>query len=229
MAPWARAITVVFEKSLADYGPRAVLAGNPIRRPMNTQDENLARKLKTEYFLDNSLPLILFFGGGLGATGINRLVFKAAPELAGNYQIIHLTGEGKMPEEAGLLKIDNYHVLESLHNRELSTLMSLADLVVCRAGLGTLTELSYWRKPAILIPLPESHQEDNAAYFAGKRAALFMNQAELTPGKLKSAIKNILDDPIRRRELSNNIGKIMKRSAAGTIAGIIWEIIGGQK
>lgn len=229
MAPRARAITVVFEKSLLDYGPKAVLAGNPIRQLVNTQDENLVRKLKAEYSLDNSIPLVFVSGGRLGATGINRLVFKAAFGLAQNCQIIHLTGQGKMPEEASLLKINNYHVREFLDNRELSTLISLSDLIVSRAGLGTLTESSYWRKPTILIPMPNSHQEDNAAYFAQERAALFMNQAELTPEKLTAAIKDVLADSILKRELSNNIGKIMKRGAAGTIAGIIWEIIGGQK
>ncbi|MDP2944610.1 MAG: UDP-N-acetylglucosamine--N-acetylmuramyl-(pentapeptide) pyrophosphoryl-undecaprenol N-acetylglucosamine transferase, partial [bacterium] len=229
MAPRARAITVVFEKSLLDYGPKAVLAGNPVRQLVNTQDENLVRKLKAEYSLDNSIPLVLFFGGGLGATGINRLVFKAASGLARNCQIIHLTGRGKMPEDSNLLKINNYHVLEFLDNHELATLMALADLVVARAGLGTLTELSYWRKPTILIPMPNSHQEDNAAYFAKERAALFMNQAELTPEKLTAAVKDVLADSSLKRELSNNIGKIMKRGAAGTIAGIIWEIVGGQK
>lgn len=229
MAPRARAITVVFEKSLLDYGPKAVLAGNPVRQLVNIQDENLVRKLKAEYSLDNSIPLIFVSGGRLGATGINRLVFKAASGLAGNCQIIHLTGKGKMPEEASLLKINNYHVREFLDNRELSTLISLSDLVISRAGLGTLTELSYWRKPAILIPMPNSHQEDNAAYFAQERAALFMNQAELTPEKLTAAVKDVLVDSSLKRELSNNIGKIMKRGAAGTIAGIIWEIVGGQK
>ncbi len=229
MVPRARAITVVFEKSLLDYGPKAVLAGNPVRQLVNTQDENLVRKLKAEYSLDNSIPLVLFFGGVLGATGINRLVFKAASGLVRNCQIIHLTGRGKMPEEANLLKINNYHVREFLDNRELSTLISLSDLVVTRAGLGTLTELSYWRKPTILIPMPNSHQEDNAAYFAKERAALFMNQAELTPEKLTAAVKDVLVDSSLKRELSNNIGKIMKRGAAGTIAGIIWEIVGGQK
>lgn len=229
MAPWARVITVVFEKSLIDYGPRAVWTGNPIRRFAGIQDEKIVKRLKEQYSLDNSIPLILIFGGGLGATGINRLVFKTVADLAKEYQIIHLTGKGKMPADASLLKINNYHVLESLDNFELSALMSIADLVVSRAGLGALTELSYWRKPAILIPMPESHQEDNAAYFTKARAALFLSQPELSPEKLAAEIKRVLADSELRRELSNNIGKMMKRGAADTISGIIWEIINGRK
>jgi len=225
MAPRARAITVVFEKSLLDFGAKAVWTGNPIRRLAPAQDENLIKALKIEYSLDNSIPLILFFGGGLGATGINRLVFKAASELAKDYQIIHLTGKGKMPGEAGLLKINNYHVLESLDNLKLSGLISLAELVVSRAGLGALTELSYWRKPAIIIPMPGSHQEDNAAYFNKERSALSLNQTGLTSEKLLTEIRRALNDSNLKRELSNNIGKIMKRDAAETIAGIVWEIL----
>ena len=229
MAPWARAITVVFEKSLTDYGPRAVLVGNPMRRSLDIQDEGLIKKLKAAYSLDNSIPLILVFGGGLGAVGINRLIFKSALGLAKDYQLIHLTGKGKLPSEASLLQSAGYHVLESLDNRELSALMSMADLVVARAGLGALTELSYWRKPAILIPMPDSHQEDNAAYFAKNRAAMSLDQADLSAEKLATEIRRVLGDPALKRELSNNIGKIMKRGAADTVAGIIWEIIGGHK
>lgn len=229
MAPWARAITVVFEKSLIDYGPRTILAGNPIRRPASVQDENLVKQLKAEYSLDNSIPLILIVGGGTGATGINRLIFKAASELARDYQVIHLTGRGKLPEDAGLLNIKNYHVLEFLDNRLISVLMSMSDLVVSRAGLGALTELSYWRKPAILIPMPKSHQEDNAAYFVKAKAAVRLDQAGLSPEMLIKEINHILGNPILKKELGNNIGKIMKRDAADTISGIILEIISGRE
>lgn len=229
MAPFARVITVVFEKSLVDYGPKSVLAGNPIRPMESIQDDNLIKELKDRFSLDSSIPLILVFGGGLGAIGINRLIFKAAPDLAQHYQIIHLTGKGKMPLDIDMLELNNYHVLEFLDNRRLSTLMSMANLVISRAGLGTLTELSYWRKPAILIPMPKSHQEENAGYFAKERAAQTFNQAGLTVDKLAAAIKDILDYSTVKQELSNNIGRIMKRNAAGTISGIIWEIIAAKK
>jgi len=229
MARWARTITVVFEKSLDDYGSRAVLAGNPISELSCRPDDDLRARLKMEYSLDNSIPLILVFGGGLGAAGINRLIFAAATELVDAGQIIHLTGKGKMPSDSSLSHMPNYHVLEYLDNHTLSTLIAMAELVVSRAGLGALTELSYSRKPAILIPMPHSHQEDNAAYFAAARAALSLDQSSLTPEKLALAIKNLLDNANLRRELGNNIGKIMKRDAADTISGIIWEIIGGYK
>ncbi len=225
MAPFARTITVVFDKSLIDYGPRAVLAGNPIRRSLETADEQLIKKLKNDFKLDNSIPLVLFFGGGLGATGINRLVFKASSELARHYQLIHLTGKGKLPDNPELLKMQHYHILEMMDNRTLSTLISIADLVVTRAGLSTLTELSYWRKPAILIPMPQSHQQDNSAYFANLKAAINIDQDSLTPEKLTQAVKDILNDPVLKRELSNNIGKAIKRDAAVTISSIITEII----
>ena len=214
---------------MTDYGPRAVLAGNPVRPSLEAQDETIAKRLKDEYKIDNSVPLILIFGGGLGAAGINRLVFKAAPELVKDYQVIHLTGKGKMPEDLELLKMDNYHVLEVLDNRLLSVLISMSDLVVARAGLGTLTELSYWRKPALLIPMPKSHQKDNAEYFSKAKAAVLADQDCLTPEKLISVVRDILNNPDLRRELGNNIGKIMKRGAAGTISSIIAEIISPQE
>ncbi|MFA5184330.1 MAG: UDP-N-acetylglucosamine--N-acetylmuramyl-(pentapeptide) pyrophosphoryl-undecaprenol N-acetylglucosamine transferase [Patescibacteria group bacterium] len=223
MAPFARTITVTFEKSLLDYGPRAVLAGNPVGRLKLDNDDASRRALKERYGLASNHPLVLVIGGGTGATAINKLIFSAAAELTKNCQVFHLTGKGKLP--SAKINFARYQAYDFLPNEEVLALMSAADLVISRCGLATLSELATLQKAAILIPLPDSHQEDNAAVFIKAPAAVVLPQAGLAPDQLVAEVRGILDDRPVRATLENNIGKVMKRGAAETIAGIIWEII----
>jgi len=235
MAPFARVITVAFEKSLADYGPRAVLTGNPVASAVEQQGREQGGQIRDWYGLSPDQPLILVIGGSTGASALNKLVAAAAPELSRFCQIVHITGKGKTIENdaGGKGQVENvgtennaYHVFEFLNYDNLLVLLASADLVVSRCGLGALTELSALEKPAILIPMPRTHQEDNAAVFAAADAAVVLDQDELTPEKLTANIKKILEDPGLRKELSRNIGKVIKRGAAASIAGIVWEIVG---
>lgn len=223
MAPFARAVTVTFEKSLLDYGPGAIWVGNPVGRTQFRAGVDQLRVLQERYGLSAVRPLVLVIGGGTGATAINRLVSVGAGELTEFCQIVHLTGKGKAALAGA--KRAGYQVLEFLPNEEVLALMSLADLVISRCGLATLSELAFLRKAAILIPLPHSHQEDNAAVFARAGGAIVCPQEELTPDKLVAEVRQALSDQSRRQTLANNIGKIMKPGAAETIAALIWEII----
>jgi len=224
MAPFARAITVTFEKSLYDYGARAIWIGNPVAPVSPDQKMLSVKEIKDKYGLDIALPFVFVTGGGTGARAINELIFASVPESAESYQIIHQTGKGKLPPQG--IKSPHYQVFEFLNNREVLDLMRAADLVVSRAGMSALSELSSLNKAAILIPIPDSHQEDNAAVFAQAKAAVVLKQDGLTPEDLQGEIKRILDDGQERVRLSNSIGKVIKRGAAETMAGIVWEMLG---
>lgn len=222
MAPFARTITVTFEKSLIDYGPKAALVGNPIKDLSGYAAKTAATKQK--YSLNLNQPLVLIFGGSTGATAINELVFKEVKNLSASCQIVHLAGKGKLADNR-VPNIVNYHPLEFVDNEEALNLMVASDLVVSRAGLGVLTELSALAKPTILIPMPDSHQEDNAALFARQGAAVVLNQKKLTAEELTAAIKNILNDEKLRTRLGGQIAKMIKPGAAEKIAAIIWEMV----
>lgn len=221
MAPFARVITVTFEKSLTDYGPRAVLTGNPLKDIFSYSD-NVVETRKS-YSLKIELPLVLVVGGGTGAIAINNLIIEALPELLQFCQVVHLTGHGK--NSITLKENSNYQAFEFLNQNEVLSLMATADLIVSRCGLGVLTELAALKKTALLIPIPRSHQEDNAQLFKAHDAAVVLDQNELSAVRLSSEIKRILADPKLRGSLSHNIGKIMKPLAAQNIAAIIFEII----
>ncbi|MFA5753793.1 MAG: glycosyltransferase [Patescibacteria group bacterium] len=224
MAPGARVITVNFEKSLLDYGPRAVCIGNPMIISDLEDPEKVKRRVQEEYRLDRHRPLILLVGGSLGAKSLNDLLWASRSALS-DYQIINLSGVGKNPVKTGETIPDYYRILESLPHKNTKELISAADLVISRAGLGILTELSLFNKPAIIIPIPRSHQEDNAAVFARAEAAVVLDQKKTTPDSLAQAIRKILDVPGEKEKLANRIGHVIKRGAAASLAGIIWEIL----
>ncbi len=223
MAPLARVITVSFEKSLTDYGPRAVLIGNPLKSVGAYEfKKNETRK---KYSLELDKPLVLVIGGGTGALALNELTEQAINNnsLLNICQIIHLSGRGKLSSE----KISNpgYQVFEFLDQREVLSLMAAADLVISRCGLGVLTELSALAKAAILIPIPNSHQEENAMVFGDAKAAVVLSQLEINSQTLKLEIKKLLTDSKLRGELMNNISKVIKPQAAKNMAAIIFEMI----
>lgn len=223
MAPFARVITVTFEKSIDDYGARAIWVGNPIKELSTSDKENLIRETKNKYDLNERLPLVLITGGGTGAAAINDLVYKSIPELSAYCQVIHLTGRGKSAQPA--IANANYHWREFVSPRESLGLTAAADLVISRCGMAALTEIALLNKATILIPMPDSHQVDNAAVFLRSQAAVVLNQGELTPEKLVAEVRRILADSALKEKLSSNTVKVMKRGAVETLAGIIWEMI----
>ncbi|TSC96323.1 MAG: UDP-N-acetylglucosamine--N-acetylmuramyl-(pentapeptide) pyrophosphoryl-undecaprenol N-acetylglucosamine transferase [Parcubacteria group bacterium Athens1014_10] len=223
MAPFATKITVVFEKSLKDFPKdKTILTGNPTREDIFAGDKKRAREI---FKLEKDLPVILFIGGGTGALALNKLIIEALLELTKFCQIIHLTGKNKN------LLVDlknfggNYHAYDFL-TKEMPDAYAAADLVVCRAGMGTLTEISLMGQPAIIIPIPNSHQEKNAEIFSQKNAAILLNQRELTPEILIQEIKNLLNNQEKLKILSENINKVMKSGAMEKIIEEINKICG---
>ena len=222
MAPAADIITVTFAKSLADYGPKAIWIGNPTKFLEIEKYKKLIVATRTKYGLINEKPLILITGGRMGAKSLNELVFAAHYKLS-DFQIVHLTGLNKARE----LKSENsdYHVLESLPHEYLLILMIAADLVVTRAGLGSLTELSELNKAAIIIPLPYSHQQDNAEIFARLGAAVVFEQKILRPEILAKEINSLLANNQRLMSLRNNISQVIRRGAALKALDLIEELL----
>ncbi len=239
MAPFAKVITAAFEKSLSDYGKKAALTGNPARHSLEIKNQK--SKIKNIFNFNEELPTVLVIGGGTGAMAINELVWKSIDELTKLCQIIHITGKGKNPPyppyqggvvgktplikgDRGIIK-NKYQSFEFFNAEQMAEAYNAADIVVSRAGMGVLTELSYLGKPAILIPIPNSHQEENAEIFKQAQAAIAFEQKNLTPEILVDNIKKLLNDEILRNKLSDNIKNVIKRGASEKIAGIIKNLL----
>ena len=228
MAPFARVVTVSFEKSLYDYGSKAIWIGNPVEID-NKNFKNDYLNIKDKYNLDPHLPLLLVTGGVLGAKIINELMEQTKEKLKGQCQIIHLTGQGKIIKD----KDDNfynskfkyYQTFEKVSHQDFLNLLSLAKVVLSRCGLGSLTELAAYHKAAILIPIPRSHQEDNASVFAKAKAAVVLNQNKINADILAQQIKELLNNDHLRQSLQANIAKVMKKGAVDNFQNIIAEIL----
>ncbi|WKZ24471.1 MAG: undecaprenyldiphospho-muramoylpentapeptide beta-N-acetylglucosaminyltransferase [Patescibacteria group bacterium] len=237
MAPFAKTITVTFEKNLKDYGSKAIWLGNPVNKEFRiiktiTEAEKNIKQDSHHQVFNNTLPTILVLGGGTGSLAINDLVKTSLNDLLSFAKVVHVGGFLRNKEEEGEKernedkqdkeKINGQYVYHKfLDSRSLSLVMREADLVITRAGLSTLTELCSLKKLCIIIPMPNSHQEDNAAYFAKQGAALVLWQKDLNKETLLSLIKDILQDKNQQEEFKRNISKIMKEGANENMLEII--------
>lgn len=224
-ARFAKIITVTFSESLK-YFPRAVVTGNPVRQEIFSGMKDRA----IDFFkLEKDPPTLLILGGGTGALELNKLVIDAATELLEFCQIIHLTG-GRFDDKtftiSELLKAENprYHAFDFLVT-EFKDAYAAADLVISRAGLGTLTELAVLGKPTVLIPIPKSHQEDNAWYFKKNNAVYLWDQTQLTPENFVGGVRELINNKVELENLSRNIKGAMKSDAAQMIAEEVLKII----
>lgn len=218
MSPAADIISTAFYKSVADYGQRALWIGNPSLEVLSWE------KVPTfNIDLNNLAPVIFVSGGASGALALNRLIQAALEYLPTNWQIIHQTGRGKI---IGLKELSaNYYPVENLAHADFMNFMKRADVIVSRAGLGSLTEFSQLAKAVILIPMPGTHQEDNASYFADQGAAIYLKQKELDGQKLAQALIDLWDDQKKHQSLAENIGKIMPADASERGARLIKDLI----
>lgn len=210
-----------------------VTTGNPVRGEIITAAKEASRK---ELGLDER-PVILSFGGSLGARKINEgvadLIARSGKD--GKYQIIHAYGQyGKwfpdLLREKGIEPDDckNLDIREYINN--MSTCLAAADLVICRAGAITLSELQVQGKPAILIPSPnvaENHQYHNAMSMVDSKAAFIIEESDLTGEKVIEYADRILGDEETLKEYSQNAGKMAIVDANDRIYSVIRTVLSG--
>jgi UDP-N-acetylglucosamine--N-acetylmuramyl-(pentapeptide) pyrophosphoryl-undecaprenol N-acetylglucosamine transferase len=120
------------------------------------KDKTLESFVKTR----NIKPLLLIFGGGTGALAINNWVYGNIEKLLLNYKIIHLTGTLQTKTESNFEHPDYFS--QKAVFEDMPTLMASSNIVICRAGLGSITELAFLNKLTFLVPIPSTHQVQNA-------------------------------------------------------------------
>lgn len=209
-APLAKLITVAWESSLKDFSSQKTkLIGNPIRQGFLLAKKETAQQI---FSLNVNQPTVLVLGGGTGSAWLNERLAEIGSELAVEANVIHITGKNKMIEELKNFG-PAYQVFELL-NENMPLAFAAADLVVCRAGMGTITELAATSKPAVVIPLPNSPQEINAEILEQAQAALVAKQEETNGDKLLFIIRFLLSDEARRRDMAQAISSVLKTKVA---------------
>ncbi len=210
MASFATRISTSWQKTVEFFpAEKTVWMGNPVREDLAKTERDRAYH---DFELDPDFPTILVIGGGGGAKWINDAMQGIGPDLTEKMNVIHQTGKGK--DTAELESIGGrYHGREFIFNMDQA--YAAADIVICRAGMGTISELAFLKKASIVIPIPNSHQEDNAAVLNENKAAIIFNQA-MAPGLLAEKITNLLDNPEKMREMGNNISQILPTEGVAT-------------
>lgn len=224
---FAKRIAVSFAGS-AEYFPkgRVAVVGNPIRKEFFIR-EVLGAK---EYFkLESGTPTVFVFGGSQGAQNINDNLLDILTELLADYQIIHQCGENNYKEcrsRADLILENSpfksrYRLFPFLKSDAMRMAYGAADLVVSRAGSGSIFEIAASGLPSIIIPLSGSaqeHQRENAYAYAKSGAAVVMEEHNLKPHILKSEINRLFADKEEMEKMAEAAKFFAKPNAAEKIA-----------
>ncbi len=217
----ARKICVAYD-NMDRFFPagKIVFTGNPVRSGL----ENLPDKSDEglNYFgLDRDKPVVLVVGGSLGARTINQSLLAGVEKLANtDIQVIWQTGKiyyNDLKADLDQKELKNIHLMEFISRMDLA--YSVADLVVSRAGAGTISELCLVGKPVILIPSPnvaEDHQTRNAMALVEKGAAVLIRDIDATQRLVPEIIALVKNQPICQ-SLAGNIRKLATPNATEDI------------
>lgn len=236
-ARWAAAVAVTFGSTRL---PRAQVTGLPLRAPVarlaaDKAADPVATRARAaiELGLDAAAPTLLVTGGSLGAASLNRAVAGAAADLLGaGVQVVHLTGVGKAePVAAALADVpgaERYHVLEYLDRMELA--LAVADLVLCRAGAGTVCELAALGLPAVYVPLPFGNGEQrlNAAGVVDAGGGLLVEDGALDAAWVRARLVPLLageSSAATRARMAAAAAKVGVRDAAARVAALVTALL----
>jgi len=194
---------------------RLAVSGNPLRQELFTGD---ASNLRKAWQVPSGVKVLLVIGGSSGAQQINDLVDSLLPRLSKlPLYIIHQRGAGNAAKGEGQ---DNYLPLEYIH-QEMADLYDLADVIISRAGAGSLWEICALGKASILIPLDSGSRGDqvrNARLFKEKGAVRVLETKEATADNLFKEIETLVENDQSRKALGGAAANSVPRDAALTIA-----------
>jgi UDP-N-acetylglucosamine--N-acetylmuramyl-(pentapeptide) pyrophosphoryl-undecaprenol N-acetylglucosamine transferase len=204
-----------------------VVTGNPIRSSLLSGS---AEKARAMFGFDPELPVIYVTGGARGASPINHRIRDILPSLLEIAQVVHQTGPAAANADHADLAALRADLSSALQRRyvvtefvrdELPDLYALADLVIGRAGAGTVAEVSGLGKAALLIPLPLSgggEQVVNARALESQGACVCLLQDECSPERLLGEVSRLLGAPEVRKRLADTAKSLGRPDAAARLA-----------
>jgi UDP-N-acetylglucosamine--N-acetylmuramyl-(pentapeptide) pyrophosphoryl-undecaprenol N-acetylglucosamine transferase len=204
-------------RTLATFPDATRRLGNAVWVGMPTRAE-IFEASREEALRDLGLepPVVLVFGGSGGALRVN---LAAAEAFGGTtpYTVVQISGR----RDFSRLQADNprHTILEFAG--DIWRYLAAADVVVSRAGAGSLFDIAAAGKAAILIPFPHAtgdHQLVNARYFTDRGAAELMLDSEVGARALRGRVEDLLDDGPRREQLARRVGALATPGAAGEVA-----------
>lgn len=217
----AKKILVSWESSLSHFpAGKAILTGNPLRQEILTQ------KVKKRTELKN----ILITGGNQGSHAINLTIEQVLDDLRKKFRLIHQTGSSQYQDFERLEKkqSEKYVVKASLSAQEMAQALASSDLVISRSGANIVTEIIYCGVPAILIPFPNTQnneQEKNAQMLAGLGLAKIISQENLSGSELLKIISEVQGSYVDYSQSAFEARKIVSRNASDKIVSEINKLV----
>lgn len=225
---YAAGIFTAFPQTAIFPPQKVIISGNPVRQELMSGSKEEATKT---FGLKGGRQVILICGGSQGAQRINDKILDALTELLKKYEIIHLTGprninqvtkESKIMADAGCL--DYYHPVGFADEQSLANAYAAADLIISRAGSGSIFEIAAVKKPSILIPIPEAaqnHQVKNAYQYAQTGAALVMEEGNFTRHLFLEKLNDLLSSPETLAAMTEAAAQFSRPNAGQVIADYI--------
>ncbi len=231
LAPLATRISVAFADSLRYFpAQKTVQLGNPIRQAILDVRDVSPQQARKNLGLAPDVPLLLVTGGSQGARHLNQTVCHALPELLKQCQVLHISGSNLLDETRELAgqtlvgvesETRQRYRLEPYMDEEMPSALQAADIVLCRSGASSLSELAVLGKPGVLVPLPPaiggSPQEVNAAMFQREGAAEVILNDLLKPELIIERVTSILSQPARLQAMAEAASKLAKPNATQEI------------
>ncbi|MGL4364671.1 MAG: undecaprenyldiphospho-muramoylpentapeptide beta-N-acetylglucosaminyltransferase [Bacteroidales bacterium] len=224
LAKRAKKICVAYE-NMERFFPKKRIAftGNPVRKDLQYVN-NLRTEASIYFGLEEDRKTLLILGGSLGARTLNQSVLKHLALLVEQKKLQILWQVGALYEQSIAQKMQAYPHAQNIKTlsfiKRMDYAFAAADLVISRAGAGTIAELCIVQKPVILVPSPnvaEDHQTANALVLVNKRAAKLVVDKEAEEKLLPLALQTITNDR-ELKDLSANIAPLAKLDADREIA-----------
>lgn len=212
--------------------PRGEWVGNPVRKAI----EDLPALDEDEIAdgVSSDLPIqLLVLGGSLGASAINQQVPKALALLPGEVaiEVRHQCGLAHQSDTKSAYEAAGVKASIEPFIADMAEAYEWADVVICRAGALTVAELTAAGVGALLIPYPhaiDDHQTKNGEWLVEQKAALLMQQSDLTPEKLAAQITEWSTDRTKLQSMAVNARAMAKSGVAESVADICMEVCRGQ-
>lgn len=199
--------------------PTFLVTGRPVPPPATDRAAARAR-----FGAHDGRPLVLVFGGSLGARTINHAAIEGLP--GGDFDVLHACGTRDEAELRPLVPAEHYR-LESYIDRFAEALLA-CDLCVARSG-GSVFEVAAHGRPSILVPYPYAaadHQRGNAMALVDRGAAVLIDDAELTAPLLRQTVDELLGDPARLQAMGEAALAFARPDAAEAIAAEVLAAVG---
>ena len=223
LVPFASRVCEAFPDTFGASAKRRT-TGNPVRSELFLETPRQA--------LAGRQPRLLILGGSLGAEPLNKLLPEALAQVAAQYrpEVFHQAGKKHDEITAQRYREAGVEAQVAPFIKDMAQAYGWADLVVCRAGALTISELAAAGLPSLLVPLPhaiDDHQTRNADYLAREGAAFLMPQATTGAAQLAERLKEVLMQPEKLLSMASTARRLAKPDATRNVVDVCLEVAHG--